>query len=124
LAVHQEVGNRPGESATWDSLGFAYHQAGDYPTATACYEQALAVSRDNGDRYNEATILGHLGDSRAAAGDNAGASTSWRQSLDLMDTLGHPDADHARARLRTSGRCLAPGKLSVATARGLWTKSS
>ena len=48
----RELGERHWEGAVWDSLGYAHHQRGDYAQAIACYERAIALSRDLADRFN------------------------------------------------------------------------
>jgi hypothetical protein len=49
--------------------------------------------------YNQAQILNHLGDIRQAAGDPLPAQEAWRQALDILDKLHHPDAGQVRRRL-------------------------
>ncbi|MGA8354963.1 MAG: tetratricopeptide repeat protein, partial [Solirubrobacteraceae bacterium] len=68
LQACRDLGDRNGEAATWDSLGYVHHQLGDYAQAAACYQQALALARELGSRFVQAVILGHLGDTREAAG--------------------------------------------------------
>jgi DNA-binding SARP family transcriptional activator len=99
LELHREVGDYPGQADTWDTLGFATHQLGDYAEATVCFEHALELWRRLGDRYEVATTLLRLGDTRQAAGDPAAAGALWREAGDILDDLGHPQADQPRARL-------------------------
>lgn len=99
LAQQQRVGNRYWEAHTWDSVGAAHHHLGEYPEAVDCYTNALAIYREVGERYFEAATLAHLGQTWQAAGDPRAARTAWRQALDILDQLGHPDADQVRARL-------------------------
>jgi hypothetical protein len=54
---------------------------------------------ETGDRPNEAEALTNLGDAHAATGDEAGAHEAWRAALDILDELGHADAELVRARL-------------------------
>ena len=102
LSLQQEVGDQFGEAATWDSLGYAHHHLGRHPRAIACYEQSVALYRQHGDRYGEAEVLHHLGDTYAAANDSAAAATAWRAALDLLEQLGHADAERVRAKLVTA----------------------
>ncbi|WDZ82803.1 ATP-binding protein [Micromonospora cathayae] len=99
LTQQQRVGNRYWEAHTWDSVGTAHHHLGEYPQAVECYTSALAIYREVGERYFEATTLTHLGDTWCAAGDPEQARTAWRQAVDVLDRLGHPDAAQVRARL-------------------------
>ena len=50
------------QAETWDSLGYAHHHLGQPLQAIVCYEHAIDLYRDFGDRYNEADTLAHLGD--------------------------------------------------------------
>lgn len=90
-----------GEAATWDSLGYAHHQLGQHDQARDCYQHALPMFHDLGDRFEEADVLTHLGDSCRAAGDVEAAADAWRRALAILDDLGHPDAVDVRVRLTT-----------------------
>jgi tetratricopeptide (TPR) repeat protein len=102
LAGQQRTGNRYWEAHAWDSLGYAHHHLGEFSEAAECYERALALWREAGERYFEATTLTHLGDTRRTAGDPDGARAAWRPAVDILDQLGHPDADQVRTRLLPS----------------------
>jgi tetratricopeptide (TPR) repeat protein/transcriptional regulator with XRE-family HTH domain len=100
LALNQEVGLHRGEEAhAWDSLGYVEHQLGHHRDAADCYQSALSLFRELGDRFNEAEILTHLGDARHAAGDQQQARDAWQQALVILDDLRHPNADQIRAKL-------------------------
>ncbi|MEO3928900.1 tetratricopeptide repeat protein [Micromonosporaceae bacterium B7E4] len=101
LVEQQRVGNRYWQAHTWDSLGTAHHHLGDHRQAVDCYEHALALWREAGERYHEATTLTHLGDTQHATGATEPARTAWQQALDILDRLGHPDAELLRSRLGT-----------------------
>ena len=81
-----------------DSLGYAHHHLGHHTEAITCYRQALDMFREIGDRYNQAKILTHLGDTYHAAG-HPPAHTAWHQALAILDDLHHPDAEQVRAKL-------------------------
>jgi cytochrome c-type biogenesis protein CcmH/NrfG len=68
LTLLRELNHRPGQAATWDSLGYAYHHLGDRGQAVTCFNQAIALYRDLGERYQEAGTLARLGDSHQAGG--------------------------------------------------------
>jgi tetratricopeptide (TPR) repeat protein len=100
LALNQELGLHRGEEAhAWDSLGYVEHQLGHHRDAADCYQSALSLFRELGDRFNEAEILTHLGDALHAAGDQQEARAAWQQALVILDDLHHPDADQIRAKL-------------------------
>jgi tetratricopeptide (TPR) repeat protein len=82
-----------------DSLGFAHQQLGHRADATACYQQALGLHRQTGSRWGEAETLGHLGDTRHAAGNPEEARAAWEEALAILADLRHPDADQIRAKL-------------------------
>ena len=56
--------------------------------------------RELGDRYNQASVLVHVGDNLSASKDRAGARAAWREALAILEELSHPDADQVRAKLR------------------------
>ena len=99
LALHSEASDYPGQADTWDTSGLANHHLGDYREATACYEQALALWRRLGDRYEVATTLIRLADTRRADGDPTGADALCQEAGQILDDLGHPLAATLRARL-------------------------
>jgi predicted negative regulator of RcsB-dependent stress response len=68
-----------------------------------CYRQALDVLRELDSRCDQATLLTHLGDALATAGDQGPARDAWQQAVDILDELRHPDAGQVRSRLRSLG---------------------
>lgn len=100
LALHQEIGDRNGEAAAWDSLGYAYHHLGRYEEALAGYAHALDLYREIRDGYLEADTLVHIGDSHAAAGDPDLAAAARRPALDILNGFDHPDAEDITDKLR------------------------
>jgi len=104
LSVHRkEVSGWPGQADTWDTLGLAHHHLRHYDEAIACYDQALALWRDLGDRYEVATTSIRLGNTRHAAGEPHSARTLWQQAKAILDDLGHPQADQLWTRLNPDG---------------------
>lgn len=96
---HRRIGDRNGEAAAWDSLGYAQHHLQAYDEALVSFAHALGLYRSLGDRYLEADTLLHIGDTRYAVAGGESAASAWRQALDILDELGHPDADQVRAKL-------------------------
>ncbi len=72
-----------------------------FVSAADCYQHALALYGDLGDRYYEADTLTHLGDTHHAAGRPDQARTAWTTALDILTDLDHPDTDTVRAKLVT-----------------------
>jgi len=92
LTLQQELGDRYGQSATWDSLGYAHHHLGHHT-------DALTLRRDLDDHYTEARILTYLGDTHHAIGSHQATYDAWRQAQTIFDELDHPDAEQVRAKL-------------------------
>lgn len=84
---------------TLDSLGYAHHRLGHFPQAFDCFERALDLYRDLGDRYFEALVLTHLGDAHQSASHPDAAADAWKQSLVILDDLRHPSASEIREKL-------------------------
>ncbi|HEY2690672.1 MAG TPA: tetratricopeptide repeat protein, partial [Streptosporangiaceae bacterium] len=104
LAAIREVGDRNGEAAALDSLGYIHGGLGDPGRAADCYQRAIGIYRELADRFNEADTLVNLGDLWSRAGDSEAARRSWADALAIFDEIGHPDGDEVRARLDGSGR--------------------
>jgi tetratricopeptide (TPR) repeat protein len=100
LTLHREIGDRHGEADTWDSLGYIHHQLGQHIEAATYYQHAVNLFRELGNRYDQAVTLIRLGDAHHAA-DSDGAAHAWRLALDILDEMGHADAEQVRARLHT-----------------------
>ena len=100
LGEHQALGDRSGQAAAWDSMGYAQHHLGAYDEALESFGHALRLYRSVCDRPLEADTLVHIGDTQQAAGRPADAEPVWRQALEILEDLGHPDADEVAERLR------------------------
>jgi len=99
LSLSIDTGLRRLEGDTWDTLGYAEHHLGNFGEAAACYERALGIIREFGERASEAEILAHLGDTWHAAGELLRAGQTWRDSLAIFEDLGLSRADEVRAKL-------------------------
>jgi tetratricopeptide (TPR) repeat protein len=100
LAANRELGDRSGESDSWDSLGYIHCQLGDFPQAIRCYERSLGLCRELADRYNEADTLDHIGDAYGRLGNLAAARQAWQQAMSIFGDLDHPDRERLRGKLR------------------------
>jgi hypothetical protein len=100
------LGNRDGEAHAWDSVGFAHQKLGHRQLAARCFETALALFRELGDRYYEAIVLTHLA---SATGDRDGLAAA----LAILQDLGHPVADEVRAELEAATGTLRDPGLGV-----------
>ncbi|GIE97601.1 BTAD domain-containing putative transcriptional regulator [Paractinoplanes rishiriensis] len=99
LEVYRGMGSRFGQAKTLDSLGYAYSHSGSHDAGMRSYREAVAVFREVGDRYNEADTLTRLGDAHLLAADPRGAGACWRDALDILTDLDHPNALEVRAKL-------------------------
>jgi tetratricopeptide (TPR) repeat protein len=101
--LHTKLGDDNGAAADWDSLGYAHHHLGEYAESAACYQRALGLYREIGDRWGQAETLGHIGDTRQAAGHPNEARVAWEEALAILDDFRHPDAGQIRAKLADLG---------------------
>jgi DNA-binding SARP family transcriptional activator/tetratricopeptide (TPR) repeat protein len=99
IRLHQHIDDPRGEATTWDTLARAHHRRGEHARAVVCYRRALTLYEGTGYRYEPAEILLGLGDAHQGTGDTEAARHAWRQALEILDDLNHPDADQARGRL-------------------------
>jgi tetratricopeptide (TPR) repeat protein len=79
--------------------GYAHEHRGDVRRAIRCYENALALLREVGERYYKAWCLAEIGDAYHALGEDDAAVRAWRPALALFEQLHHPDAEEVRACL-------------------------
>lgn len=84
---------------TLDSMGYAHHQLGQHDQACRCYRRARTLFRKPGDRYYEAILLGHLGDTHLDAGEPHAARRAWQHALAILDELNLPEAEPMREKL-------------------------
>ncbi|WP_416967916.1 ATP-binding protein [Streptomyces sp. 4F14] len=99
LRILQDLGDRDGEGATWDTLGHAHHHLGDHQEAITGFRHAVRLRRERGDLAEIAESLDHLAATHRAAGDPGTAALLWREALEFLDRLDHPDAHRVRALL-------------------------
>jgi DNA-binding SARP family transcriptional activator len=97
---HRALGNRYGEGGAWDSMGYAQHHLGTYEEALESFGHALRFYRASSDRYLEAETLIHIGDTEQVAGRPGEAILVWRQALEILEEIGHPDAGQVLDRMR------------------------
>lgn len=70
------------------NLGSAYSRMGQYRRATVCDEQALRLSREQKDRWNEGVWLGNLGSDYGNLGQTARAISYYEQALTISREVG------------------------------------
>ena len=99
LTLYQELGDRDGQAATWDSLAYAHHHLAHHTQAITCYQHAVCLYHDIGNRYHEADSLTSLGNTHHATGNHGSARDAWQQALTILTDIDHPDANTVRAKL-------------------------
>jgi tetratricopeptide (TPR) repeat protein len=99
LDLVRALGDRGGEAAVLDTLGYAHHHLGHYRQAATYYHQTLDVFRELGEGRLTAEALVHLGDTYAAAGEVDAVRDALRRALAILEELDHPDAAQVRDRL-------------------------
>jgi tetratricopeptide (TPR) repeat protein len=107
LELFTELGYSRLEADIWDSLGLAHYHLSDHAGSAACCQRALGLYREIGDRWAQAETLGHIGDTRLAAGQPDEARAAWEEALAILDDLRHPGAGQVRATL--AGLAADPG---------------
>jgi tetratricopeptide (TPR) repeat protein len=100
LNLQRELGDRYGEVDTWDSLGYSHYHLGDHAQSADCYQHAIDLFGEVGDRYNQARTLIRFGDVQHANGDADAGRRTWQDALQILEQLGHPDAEGLRTRLQ------------------------
>jgi tetratricopeptide (TPR) repeat protein len=76
---------------TQNNLGLAYARLGEVRKAIECYEQALAISREIGDRRGEGTDLGNLGLAYVDLGDYTASLKHLLPGLAILQSIESPD---------------------------------
>jgi CHAT domain-containing protein/tetratricopeptide (TPR) repeat protein len=71
------------------NLGVAYNFLGQYPKAIEFYQQSLAIAREIGNRYGEASSLNNLGDTYNSLGQYSKAIEFNQQSLTIFRQIGN-----------------------------------
>jgi DNA-binding SARP family transcriptional activator len=99
LDLQTKMGDHLRAAQTWHSLGYVYMRLDNGDRAISCYQSAAALFHETGYLYNEANVMASLGDVHHITGNLDAAQVSWKHALDLLEQLGHPDADGVRAKL-------------------------
>jgi tetratricopeptide (TPR) repeat protein len=89
LATYREIGDLLKVGNLINSLGETARLRGDYRTAFARYQEALAIAREIGNRNGEILYLSNLGGTRVGLGEYAEAETDLRQSIEMATVAGY-----------------------------------
>lgn len=81
-------GDRTGEAAALNAIGFIYYSLGEKQLALEYYNQALSIHRAIGDRSGEGDLLDHIGVVYASLGESKKALEYYAQALPLRKAAG------------------------------------
>jgi tetratricopeptide (TPR) repeat protein len=81
------------------NLGLAYYQLGETRKAIEYGEQALAISREIGDRCGEGNRLNNLGLALDKLGHREEAIRCTEEALKIFEQIESPSAENARRQL-------------------------
>ncbi len=141
VALQEKLRGRPMRDslvlANLDSLGRTYHVLGQFQQSIACYEQALSIAREIGDREYQAICLDRLGVVNRTLGQNAQAIGLLEDALTITRLIGDRrwegvctgDLGRAHHALGQLGQAIALYEDGLAIAQetsdhrreGLWT---
>lgn len=102
-------GHRLYQAIAHRAWGVAHRLAGEYPAAETRLEQALALFRQLGTRWQSGRTLTDLGELEWLRGDAVRAHDHFSRALAAFDEVGAlPDAARARAALEAASQELQP----------------
>jgi CHAT domain-containing protein len=90
LPILRQVGNRAGEAATLNNIGYVYSDLGQKQKALEHYNHALPVYRVVGDRFGEATALNNIGAVYFDLGEKQNALEFFNQALLIAAEVDSP----------------------------------
>jgi tetratricopeptide (TPR) repeat protein len=99
IELQTAIDDKSGAAQTWHSLGYVHDRLGEHSQAISCFEKSILLCRESGYLFIEALTLSSLGDTHDNVGNPEAASAAWQRSVEILDRLGHPDADGIRAKL-------------------------
>lgn len=106
VSLARDIGDSSVEAASWGSVGGIHARLGEHHEALRAYDHALALYRRIIDARPTAGTLMNIGDAHAAADAAERARAAWREALDILEGIGHPQAEEVRRRL--DGRARRP----------------
>ena len=77
-----------------------HHRLADTEQATTCYQLAVEIFRELGNRPDEAENLILMGDVLRDAGSADQALRAWRHALAIIEELRLPGSDPVRERIQ------------------------
>jgi tetratricopeptide (TPR) repeat protein len=110
----EAAGDRHGQAAALNYLGWVQTVTGDYPAATGTLTEAFALYRDLGDAKGQAKALRDLGPVQTAMGNYPAAIETFNLALGLHRDLNDPGG-HADVLLRLGAVHYAIGDYAATT---------
>jgi tetratricopeptide (TPR) repeat protein len=86
------------------NLGVAYADLGEVHKAIGYYEQALAITREIGDRRGEGNHLANMGLAYKRLSNLAQAQALWQQALAIYRQIQDPNAKRVQGWLDELGQ--------------------
>ena len=91
LLIAQDVGHRPGETATLNNIAEVYRGLEEPGRALQCYEQALLIAQQIGDRTGEAVIRVDIATLYRGLEQLDQAVAELERLVELAREVEHPD---------------------------------
>jgi tetratricopeptide (TPR) repeat protein/TolB-like protein len=88
LALHNQLGNEPGQADVLNAMGVAYHELGQYPPAIEKYSTAADMKRRLGDERGVATSLKNRARVYVAMGRFGEAEPDLREARRIHEKIG------------------------------------
>lgn len=100
MGLYRSLGNGDGIAVSWDSIGFIHAARGDRDEAEACYRRALEFYEGpEGNPRQAAATLVNLAENDLARDDPESARGHYGRALEILERIGHRDADAVRTAL-------------------------
>jgi tetratricopeptide (TPR) repeat protein len=99
LDRYERLDHVEGQANCLLTIGMIHQGRGDHAAAVACYERSSTLDQRLGDRYWEAISQERLGEVHELIGQPDRALRHWQTALNILDSLGHPEAARLRDRI-------------------------
>ncbi|WP_329538505.1 tetratricopeptide repeat protein (plasmid) [Streptomyces sp. NBC_01450] len=104
LPLLKDGGDAMGYADTLLSIAYIHRESGAYKQAAALYEEALPSLLATGATFNGAAALDELGDIYLRLGRREDAVRSWREAVEILEKMGHANAEGIRRKVEEASR--------------------
>jgi transcriptional regulator with XRE-family HTH domain/tetratricopeptide (TPR) repeat protein len=104
LRLCRDLGDRTLTAGVWDTLALTYFRLDQRADAISCYERAIGEYVASGQLMETAATFQRLGDVHRQYDDQPAAAAAWKQALEILTKLHHPDAEATKAKLQSVER--------------------